>query len=94
VARYGGDEFMIELPNTSKGTAQDVAERIRRTVEAYPFMLGSTVISVTLSVGVAASPEDGATVDALVEAVDRAQYTAKRTGGNKVHTGPPLSQQA
>ncbi len=94
-ARYGGDEFLIVLPNTGKGAAQDFAERIRRAVESYPFILGGSVVtSVTLSVGVASSPEDGVTVDAIVEAVDRAQYTAKRTGGNKVHSTRPLAQQA
>jgi diguanylate cyclase (GGDEF)-like protein len=85
-ARYGGDEFMIVLPNSTKETAAEIAERLRRAVEAYPFLLGESVVtSVTLSVGVAASPDDGEAVDALVDAVDRAQYTAKRSGGNKVY---------
>lgn len=86
VARYGGDEFMIILPNNSKDAAHEIAERTRRMVEAYPFMLGDNFMtSVTLSVGVAATPEDGASVEAIIEAVDRAQYAAKHSGGNKVH---------
>ncbi|HET8678643.1 MAG TPA: sensor domain-containing diguanylate cyclase, partial [bacterium] len=86
VARHGGDEFMVVLPGTSKTPAQETAERLRRAVEAYPLILaGDVVTAVTLSVGVASFPHDGHTVDTLVEAVDRAQYTAKRSGGNKVH---------
>ena len=84
VARYGGDEFMILMPDTNKEAAGEVGERLRRAIEAYPFQFGGHIVSVTLSVGVAASPDDGVTMDALVDAVDRAQYSAKRSGGNKV----------
>ena len=86
VARYGGDEFMVVLPGAGKAAAQETAERLRRAVEAYPLILADGIITtVTLSVGVAAFPQDGEIVDELVEVVDRAQYMAKRSGGNKVY---------
>ncbi len=93
---WHGRALARRSPNPSrglrlKGNCPGSRRTIRRTVEAYPFMLGNTVISVTLSVGVAASPADGVTVDTLVEA-DRAQDAAKRAGGNKIRSANPLSQ--
>jgi diguanylate cyclase (GGDEF)-like protein len=86
VARYGGDEFMVVLPGASKTSAQETGERLRRAVEANPLVLaGEVITTVTLSVGVAAFPHDGSTVDLLIDAVDRAQYIAKLSGGNRVH---------
>lgn len=86
VARYGGDEFMVVLPGASKASSHETGERLRRAVEAYPLVLaGEVITAVTLSVGVAAFPHDGSTVDMLIDAVDRAQYIAKRSGGNRVH---------
>lgn len=86
VARYGGDEFMVVLPGASGAAAYETAERLRRTVEAYPLLAnGDIITNVTMSVGVVAFPKDGRTAGALVEAADRAQYLAKRAGGNRVH---------
>ena len=83
-ARYGGDEFMLLLPHMVKSEGAEVAERIRRAVAMTPFITGSKVASVTLSIGVASYPEDGETTDALVDAADRTMYAAKETGGNSV----------
>ncbi len=84
IARYGGDEFVLFLPHTAKAAAAEVAERIRRAVESTPYIVGSEVTSVTLSLGVAAYPEDGDTADTLVDAADRRMYAAKVSGGNAV----------
>jgi diguanylate cyclase (GGDEF)-like protein len=84
VARYGGDEFIVLLPHTPRGVAADVAERIRRTVEGTPFIVGRDIESMTVSLGVAAFPEDADTAIAIIDAADRRMYAAKQGGGNAV----------
>jgi len=84
VARYGGDEFMILLPHTTKPIAAEIAERIRNAVDSTPLISDREVASVTLSLGVAGYPADGKSTDTLVEAVDRSMYRAKEGGGNAV----------
>jgi diguanylate cyclase (GGDEF)-like protein len=82
--RFGGDEYQTLLPNLAKEEALKVAEEVRRRVEEYAFMHEGTLANPTLSVGVAAYPEDGATRNALTHTADEALYRAKRAGGNYV----------
>jgi diguanylate cyclase (GGDEF)-like protein len=84
VARYGGDEFVVLLPQTGKVEAAAIAERIRRTVNG-PSNGGPAV---TVSCGVAAFPEDGRTIEALMRAADRLMYQAKSAGGDAVAMAP------
>jgi diguanylate cyclase (GGDEF)-like protein len=79
VARFGGDEFAVLLPSTTKIGAETYAERIRGTVESAP---GRFPLSV--SVGIASVPEDAASADDLVRAADAALYEAKALGRNRV----------
>jgi diguanylate cyclase (GGDEF)-like protein len=82
VARYGGDEFVISLPHTSKEQAMALAERIRRGVEEYEFC-GEAALptgDITISLGVAACPEDAVEPEALVKAADMALLEAKKQG--------------
>jgi len=89
VGRFGGEEFVVILPNADGDIAGRVAERIRAAVSAHPVTDGGVSVSVTLSAGVAASGTTLA-VDALIQAADEALYQAKRTGRNRVCTAPTL----
>lgn len=85
VARYGGEEFAVILPETDGPGAKLVAERIRRAIASAPFPLpAGSEIGVTASIGLAAYPECGDTVEDLLRHADQALYVAKEGGRNRV----------
>jgi diguanylate cyclase (GGDEF)-like protein len=83
-ARYGGDEFVVLLPETPAEGAMDVAERMRESMAAKPLVFDGKQVTSTVSIGVASYPADGQTMDAIVARADRALYKAKTTGRNRV----------
>jgi diguanylate cyclase (GGDEF)-like protein len=82
-ARYGGDEFIVLLPDTPGKGAMEVAERIRSRVSDAPLELGGQRLVSSVSIGIACYPEDGATLDALAAHADGALYAAKQDGRNR-----------
>jgi diguanylate cyclase (GGDEF)-like protein len=83
-ARYGGDEFVVLLPETDPTGAFVVAEKIRLGVMEMPLRVPGATRGPSLSIGVVAFPDDGATVDELMIAADAAMYESKRAGKNRV----------
>jgi len=81
VGRYGGEEFVMLLPETDKAPARGLSERLRKGIAAME--LGN-LPQITISMGVATFPEDGRTVDELLQKADAALYAAKKKGRNRV----------
>ncbi len=84
VCRYGGEEFVVVLVDTSLADASRRAEQWRREFADLHHPHDGGQVSTTLSAGIAAYPRDGATGDELLHTADRALYAAKRTGRNRV----------
>jgi diguanylate cyclase (GGDEF)-like protein len=82
-ARYGGDEFIVLLPDTPPKGAMEVAERIRNRIGGAPVQVGGRELATSVSIGIACYPEDGATLDALAAHADGALYSAKQDGRNR-----------
>lgn len=84
--RYGGEEFVIVMPDTEPELAEKVAERIRDQIARNPFPIGSGErrLDITISVGVASLRGEPDTVDAMMKRADIALYEAKNAGRNRV----------
>jgi diguanylate cyclase (GGDEF)-like protein len=85
-SRYGGEEFVIAMPETDGETAMQVAERIRDSIASFPFPHRDTQPKgkLTISGGVSAFPVDGSNSTELIGHADQALYQAKAGGRNKV----------
>jgi two-component system cell cycle response regulator len=84
--RYGGEEFVIVMPETDMAVATMVAERIRRRIASEPFAIqhGERKLDVTISIGLAALSGPDDTAAAILKRADTALYRAKRDGRNRV----------
>lgn len=84
VSRYGGDEFVILLPEIDhSGSLLPVAQKILTAIEA-PHHLAPHVFRITASIGVSFFPQDGQDGESLIQSADSAMYCAKQDGGNRV----------
>lgn len=87
-ARYGGEEFIILCPEATTETGRLVAERYRKIIENHPFQFAKEqpLGKVSVSVGVASSPESGSSPEDVIKAADVALYHSKRNGRNRTTT--------
>ena len=84
VARWGGEEFLVLLPDTSAEGAQQVGEQLRLAVQEAPFRWQDTTIAVTVSIGAATWSSGPFHANAVIASADSALYQAKSSGRNRV----------
>jgi two-component system cell cycle response regulator len=84
--RYGGEEFVVVMPDTDVAAAYAIAERLRQSIETNPVRISRTPgqLHVTISIGIARMEGASDTADALLHRADKALYRAKRSGRNRV----------
>lgn len=84
LGRYGGEEFVVVLPETDLFQAAAVAERLRRAIEEQPFETEQGPITITTSLGVSRARQNLSSLVGLIEQTDAALYQAKQNGRNRV----------
>jgi diguanylate cyclase (GGDEF)-like protein len=94
VGRFGGEEFVVLLPEAGPEEAARTAERLRRRISDCEVTLpptdgGGTVQGLTASIGAATYPRSSTDIDGLMRSADAALYVAKHGGRNRVECAPP-----
>jgi len=90
IVRYGGDEFVAILTPCDLAMGKIVAERIRKSIEAYEFLKDDGLnLKVTVSIGVAVFPDHAGTKEEIIEQADHAMYVAKKESRNRVYVAEP-----
>jgi two-component system cell cycle response regulator len=84
--RYGGEEFVVVMPETDLSFAYSISERLRHSIETTPVTISRAphVLNITISIGIAGLEDGDAGAEALLHRADQALYRAKRSGRNKV----------
>ncbi|MEJ0025410.1 MAG: PleD family two-component system response regulator [Rhizomicrobium sp.] len=86
--RYGGEEFVVVMPDTEMSLAYTIAERLRKSIETTPIVISRAPgrLNITISIGIAGTQGAGDGAEALLHRADQALYSAKRNGRNRVVT--------
>ena len=84
LCRFGGEEFLVILPNTSLQEARLLAQDLRQKVKDAPLKIRDKNIYMTISIGVASFPQDGKDIESILKKADDRLYIAKRTGKDKI----------
>ncbi|HUS45386.1 MAG TPA: GGDEF domain-containing protein, partial [Phycisphaerae bacterium] len=92
-ARYGGDEFMVLMPETRVEEALGAVERMRKRIAERPVSDGKRTLPISVSAGISAAEADRtATSDTLIHLADEAMYAAKYAGGNATRTWKQITR--
>ncbi|MFC1668256.1 GGDEF domain-containing protein [Chlamydiota bacterium] len=85
IYRYGGEEFVVLMPQTGRKEAYDCVERLRKKISSEPIKIdGDLIITATISGGIACYPDDAKRGKTLLRKADSAMYRAKKSGKNKI----------
>ncbi|NIC04861.1 GGDEF domain-containing protein [Halomonas sp. DX6] len=84
IGRFGGEEFMVALPDTGPDNAQIVAERLKKKVAELPLKEGMSEMRLSVTIGIALANSEEADLDSLITRADQSLYVGKRDGRNRV----------
>jgi diguanylate cyclase (GGDEF)-like protein/PAS domain S-box-containing protein len=89
--RYGGEEFVIVMPNMDNQVAYERAEKLRNTLNSLYIPYGIYSLTITISMGIASYPANGQTREAILRAADKAMYAAKEAGRDHIRSYDQIS---